>query len=56
MTWDNYGKEGWEVDHIKPLAKFNLETLEDQKKAFHYTNTQPLWKSENITKRDKWVE
>jgi hypothetical protein len=50
MTWDNYGKKGWHVDHIKPCVLFNLFDLEEQKKCFHYTNLQPLWWYENISK------
>jgi len=50
MTWDNYGKNGWEVDHIRPCVSFDLTQEEEQKKCFHYTNLQPLWKSENASK------
>lgn len=53
MTWDNYG--GWELDHIRPLALFNLIEVEEQKKAFHFTNFQPLWKSDNREKRDSYI-
>ena len=48
MSWDNYGK--WHVDHIKPIAKFDLTDKEQQKKCFHYTNLQPLWAIENLKK------
>lgn len=49
MNWKNYG-EIWEIDHIKPCASFNLTKEEEQKKAFHYTNTQPLFKTSGIAK------
>ena len=48
MTWDNHGE--WHIDHIKPCCKFNLLDKEEQKKCFHYTNLQPLWSQENLSK------
>jgi hypothetical protein len=52
MSWDNYGMgEGkWSEDHIIPLVTFNLEDIEEQKKAFHYTNMRPCWSLENSSK------
>lgn len=47
FTWDNYGKI-WEIDHIKPLSKFNLIKEEEQFSAFNYKNTQPLFKTTEI--------
>ena len=53
MSWENYGKYGWHIDHIIPLTKFNLEDREDLLKACHYTNLQPMWMEENISKSNK---
>jgi len=53
MSWDNYSYRGWHVDHIKPLSKFDLTNPEEQQKAFHYTNLQPMWGKENISKGNR---
>lgn len=50
MTWNNYGHKGWHVDHIKPLAAFDLTNEAELKQACHYTNLQPLWASDNLRK------
>ena len=54
MTWENHGE--WHIDHIKPCASFNLLNEDEQKKCFHYTNLQPLWASENLSKGCKYVD
>ena len=48
MTWDNYGINGWHIDHIKPLAMAN--TREEVIASNHYTNLQPLWCLDNLSK------
>lgn len=53
MTWDNYGKYGWHIDHIIPCASFDLTNPDQQKACFHYTNLQPLWEFDNLSKSDK---
>lgn len=52
MTWDNRSK--WDVDHIRPCAKFDLTLTEERTKCFHYSNLQPLWKEDNVRKSDRW--
>ena len=54
MTRDNYGLDGWHIDHIRPCASFDLTDPEQQKECFHYTNLQPLWAEENMRKGGKW--
>lgn len=50
MTWENYGKNGWHIDHVVPLSKFNLSETGELLKACYYTNLQPMWAKDNIRK------
>jgi hypothetical protein len=50
MSWDNMGE--WHVDHVYPIASFDLSNEEGRRKAFHYTNLQPLWAKDNARKGD----
>lgn len=50
MNLDNYGK--WHLDHIKPLALAKNE--EEIIQLNHYTNFQPLWAADNISKGAKY--
>lgn len=56
MSWDNYGnKKGcWSIDHIKPISKFDKDSTISEINAL--SNLQPLWHSENCSKRNKWKE
>lgn len=53
MTWNNQGSY-WHIDHIKPLAKFNLCEESELKLACHYTNLQPLKAEDNLSKGAKY--
>ena len=59
MSWENHsrGEHCWHLDHIKPLA--TLKDITDEvvlKEICHYTNYQPLWEKENLSKQDKYSE
>jgi hypothetical protein len=49
MNWDNYGHGHgkWCIDHIVPLCHFDFEKEDHVALASHYSNTQPLWFSDN---------
>lgn len=48
MQWNNL-----HVDHIRPLASFDLTDPEQQRQAFHFSNLQPLFAHENMAKGAK---
>jgi hypothetical protein len=52
MTWDNHGE--WHVDHKIPLA-----SAQSEKEVYdlcHYSNLQPLWSFDNLSKGSKVLE
>lgn len=51
MSWDNYGRDGWHIDHIQPCKDFNLTIFTNQLLCFHYTNLRPLWAKDNLARR-----
>lgn len=51
MNWDNFGK--WHLDHIIPLS--SAPTEQDLYKLCHYSNIQPLWAKENLSKANKII-
>jgi len=52
MCRENYGTF-WEVDHIIALALFDLTREEHQRRAFHFSNLQPLTIADNRSKGAK---
>jgi len=53
MSWGNYNKTGWHMDHILPLVLFDLTNRRELLKAVNYTNIQPLWAHDNQVKSAK---
>jgi len=49
MSWENKNK--WHIDHIIPLASAKTES--EILQLCHYTNLQPLWAKDNLTKGGK---
>lgn len=63
MSWDNYGRpikddylSGWHIDHIRPMSSFDLDDAEQQKQCWHYSNLQPLWAKDNLSKGCFWQD
>jgi len=50
MSWNNYGKKGWEIDHIKPCAAFDMSNPDEIRECWKLSNLQPLWCTENNSK------
>jgi hypothetical protein len=52
MTWDNYGRNGWHIDHIKPDSWFDYESIDSEEfqQCWALSNLQPMWESENFKK------
>jgi len=50
MTWSNYGE--WHLDHIRPVSWANSES--EIIELNHFSNFQPLWENENLSKGNRW--
>ena len=50
MTRENYGIGGWDLDHIRACATFDLTDPAQQRECFHWSNLQPLEHIANIKK------
>jgi hypothetical protein len=61
MSWENYGRMGWHIDHKRPMASSQLVnengTLNEAEiaAAMHHTNLQPLWYWQNASKSDNYI-
>jgi len=55
VTWGNRGgKDGWHIDHVIPF-KFEKPTDQIKLKRLHYSNLQPLPRSDNLSKSNKFI-
>jgi len=54
MSWDNYGREGWTLDHKIPVSVFNFTKPDhiDFKRCWALENLQPMWHKDNIKKNN----
>lgn len=50
MSWENYGKNGWHIDHIIPVSSFKYDSINhpEFKKCWSLNNLQPLWATTEI--------
>lgn len=55
MNWNNYGRHGWHIDHIRPKSSFDYTSFEDEnfKQCWSLDNLQPLWEEDNLRKGSK---
>jgi len=58
MSWNNYGRKGWSIDHIQPISSFNFTSYNDRefKQCWALSNLQPLWHRDNIIKGNNIIK
>jgi len=50
MSWENFGRNGWHLDHVLPCSSFDLRNPKHQQRCFHYSNLRPVWERDNLQK------
>lgn len=50
MSWELFHSGEIQLDHIIPVALFDMSKASHQKRCFHFSNHQLLWKADNQTK------
>ena len=53
MTWSDYGRNGWSLTHVVPIAMFDFKSKHDPafRQCFYYTNIAPQWKEHIDTRK-----
>ena len=54
MEWDNWDRQGWHLDHIRPCSSFYMSEEKQQYVCFNWRNLRPLFWEKNISKKDKY--
>jgi hypothetical protein len=55
MTMKNHGNY-WHIDHVIPVATWDLNIKENIDRCFHWSNLSPLEAKANISKKDTVIE
>jgi hypothetical protein len=50
MTWENYGRNGWNIDHIVPIVEFSKYAFDSSaiQTCFALSNLMPRWETTKI--------
>jgi hypothetical protein len=58
MTWENYGRDGWHVDHAVPDSWFEYSSVNDEGfiKSWSLSNLKPMWAKDNLSKSNRYAE
>jgi len=51
MSWENFGRGGWHIDHIYPLGRVDFTDLIELWAALNWRNCRPMWEPENLLKK-----
>ena len=52
MSWANHKRDGWHIDHVKPISAFSFDKPDDQgfKDCWALSNIMPRWATTEIAK------
>jgi hypothetical protein len=53
MAWNNFGRGGWHVDHVFPIARADLSDHAQLRAVFNWRNCRPEWESDNYRKNSR---